>query len=141
MCLYDVCFYKILFCISIIIVVVFVFVFVFVVVVVVVVVNVVVVVVVVVLINLGILRHFIFLFTRIHFTLPSPPINLKSIHFYFQTGVKYGSFNILTDDAIRQGLKTFSNWPTYPQLYANGPILRNEVLYLKNLFLPVVFQL
>ncbi|KAI8915887.1 thioredoxin-like protein, partial [Gorgonomyces haynaldii] len=32
----------------------------------------------------------------------------------------YGSFNILADDDIRQGLKTFSNWPTFPQVYING---------------------
>ena len=24
---------------------------------------------------------------------------------------------------VRQGLKTFSNWPTYPQLYADGSLL------------------
>ena len=34
--------------------------------------------------------------------------------------VEYASFDILTDEEIRQGLKTFSDWPTYPQVYANG---------------------
>jgi glutaredoxin-related protein len=24
---------------------------------------------------------------------------------------------------VRQGLKTYSNWPTYPQLYADGKLL------------------
>ena len=28
--------------------------------------------------------------------------------------------NVLSDDNIRQGIKTFSNWPTIPQLYING---------------------
>lgn len=28
--------------------------------------------------------------------------------------------NVLADDAIRQGVKEFSNWPTVPQLYVNG---------------------
>jgi Grx4 family monothiol glutaredoxin len=37
--------------------------------------------------------------------------------------VAFGSFNILSDDAVRQGLKAFSNWPTYPQLYANGELV------------------
>jgi len=32
----------------------------------------------------------------------------------------FSSFDILTDPAVRQGLKEFSNWPTYPQLYING---------------------
>ncbi len=30
--------------------------------------------------------------------------------------VKFGTFDILSDDQVRQGLKTFSNWPTYPQV-------------------------
>jgi len=34
--------------------------------------------------------------------------------------IRYGFFNILADDEVRQGLKTFSQWPTYPQLYCLG---------------------
>ncbi len=36
---------------------------------------------------------------------------------------KYETFDILSDDAVRQGLKKFSNWPTYPQLYVNGDLV------------------
>jgi monothiol glutaredoxin len=32
----------------------------------------------------------------------------------------YASFNVLQDDALRQGIKEFSNWPTVPQLYVDG---------------------
>ena len=32
-------------------------------------------------------------------------------------GVKFSSVNVLDSDEIRQGIKTFSNWPTIPQLY------------------------
>ena len=39
------------------------------------------------------------------------------------TGLDYSTFDILTDEDVRQGLKTFSNWPTYPQLYAGGELL------------------
>lgn len=28
--------------------------------------------------------------------------------------------NVLADEAIRQGIKEFSNWPTIPQLYVKG---------------------
>lgn len=28
--------------------------------------------------------------------------------------------NVLEDDAVRQGIKEFSNWPTIPQLYVKG---------------------
>ena len=33
---------------------------------------------------------------------------------------EYASFNVLQDDALRQGIKEFSNWPTVPQLYVDG---------------------
>jgi len=28
--------------------------------------------------------------------------------------------NVLEDDAVRQGIKQYANWPTIPQLYVNG---------------------
>ena len=28
--------------------------------------------------------------------------------------------NVLEDDGIRQGIKSYANWPTIPQLYVNG---------------------
>ena len=37
--------------------------------------------------------------------------------------VSYNTFNILSDMDIREGLKQFSNWPTYPQLYVKGQLL------------------
>ncbi|MBU3030281.1 Grx4 family monothiol glutaredoxin [Paracoccus marinaquae] len=35
-------------------------------------------------------------------------------------GVDYRDVNVLADDAIRQGIKEFSDWPTIPQLYVKG---------------------
>ncbi len=37
--------------------------------------------------------------------------------------ISYSTFDILSDEEVRQGLKTYSNWPTYPQLYVNGELL------------------
>ena len=31
--------------------------------------------------------------------------------------------NILTDPELRQGLKEYSNWPTFPQLYVDGKLV------------------
>lgn len=36
--------------------------------------------------------------------------------------VHFGFFDILKDNAVRQGLKELSDWPTYPQLYMNGEL-------------------
>ena len=38
-------------------------------------------------------------------------------------GVAFSSFDILTDEEVRAGLKTFSDWPTYPQLYVKGKLV------------------
>ena len=35
-------------------------------------------------------------------------------------GITYQDINVLEDDAIRQGIKDFSDWPTIPQLYVKG---------------------
>lgn len=35
-------------------------------------------------------------------------------------GVDYGAANVLESDELRQGVKTFSDWPTIPQLYVKG---------------------
>jgi len=35
-------------------------------------------------------------------------------------GVEFADVNVLADEAIRQGIKEFSDWPTVPQLYVKG---------------------
>jgi monothiol glutaredoxin len=35
-------------------------------------------------------------------------------------GVPYKGLNVLESDGLRQGIKSFSNWPTIPQLYVKG---------------------
>jgi len=37
--------------------------------------------------------------------------------------IDFDAFNILEDEEVRQGLKAYSDWPTYPQLYVNGELL------------------
>ncbi|RFU28675.1 hypothetical protein B7463_g7653, partial [Scytalidium lignicola] len=32
---------------------------------------------------------------------------------------KFSAFNVLEDDALRQGIKEYSEWPTIPQLYVD----------------------
>ena len=35
----------------------------------------------------------------------------------------FGNFDILGDQEVRQGLKEFSKWPTFPQLYVDGELI------------------
>lgn len=45
------------------------------------------------------------------------------VELFKQHSIQYSSFDILSDEEVRQGLKTFSNWPTYPQVYVNGELV------------------
>ena len=36
---------------------------------------------------------------------------------------KYTAVDVLQDQAIREGIKQYANWPTIPQLYVNGEFL------------------
>ncbi|KAK7110308.1 glutaredoxin-3-like [Littorina saxatilis] len=47
----------------------------------------------------------------------------QTVQLLNERNVKYSTFDILSDEVVRQGLKTYSNWPTYPQLYVNGELL------------------
>jgi len=38
-------------------------------------------------------------------------------------GVAFKDVNVLEDMSIREGIKTFSNWPTIPQLYVKGEFI------------------
>ena len=38
-------------------------------------------------------------------------------------GKPFAFVNIFEDQEIREGLKTFSNWPAFPQLYVNGELV------------------
>jgi monothiol glutaredoxin len=35
-------------------------------------------------------------------------------------GVAYKGLNVLENDELRQGIKSYSDWPTIPQLYVKG---------------------
>ena len=40
-----------------------------------------------------------------------------------EVGRPFAYINIFEDPEIREGLKIFSNWPTFPQLYVNGELV------------------
>jgi len=37
--------------------------------------------------------------------------------------VSFAAINVLLDPAVREGIKTFSDWPTIPQLYVKGEFI------------------
>ncbi len=38
-------------------------------------------------------------------------------------GVDFAGVNVLQSDALRQGIKSYSDWPTIPQLYVRGEFI------------------
>lgn len=68
-------------------------------------------------------RHRIMLFMK---GIPSAPrcgFSRQIVEILDSFGVSYDAFNILEDEEVRQGLKEFSDWPTYPQLYVEGDLV------------------
>jgi len=54
---------------------------------------------------------------------PKCGFSRKTVALLQEQDIKFSSFDILADDAVRQGLKKFSDWPTYPQLYIAGELI------------------
>lgn len=54
---------------------------------------------------------------------PQCGFSRQAIEILSSDQVPFGTFDILGDDDVRQGLKTYSDWPTYPQLYVNGELI------------------
>ncbi|KAG0627662.1 hypothetical protein M758_2G218900 [Ceratodon purpureus] len=68
-------------------------------------------------------EHPIMLFMKGNPNEPRCGFSRKVVQALKEEGLEYGSFDILSDEAVRQGLKEYSNWPTYPQLYVKGEFI------------------
>jgi glutaredoxin-related protein len=40
-----------------------------------------------------------------------------------ESRIQYDSFNVLQDEAVRQSIKEYADWPTFPQLWVNGELV------------------
>ena len=54
---------------------------------------------------------------------PQCGFSSRAIAILDRLGVDYESVDVLQDQNIRQGVKTFSDWPTVPQLYVKGEFI------------------
>jgi monothiol glutaredoxin len=69
------------------------------------------------------------LFMKGNAEMPMCGFSANSVAILKNLGVSFKTFNILNDADIRQGLKEYSNWPTYPQLYIKGQLIGgNDVI-------------
>lgn len=51
---------------------------------------------------------------------PQCGFSSRAIAILEHLGVAYETVDVLQDQAVRQGIKAFSDWPTIPQLYVKG---------------------
>ena len=54
----------------------------------------------------------------------------KVVEILSELDAEFTTFDILQDEEVRQSLKEFSNWPTYPQLYHKGELVGGcDIIY------------
>jgi monothiol glutaredoxin len=51
---------------------------------------------------------------------PQCGFSSKAVAILEHCGVGFDSIDVLQDMEVRQGIKTYSDWPTIPQLYVKG---------------------
>jgi monothiol glutaredoxin len=54
---------------------------------------------------------------------PQCGFSARAVQLLQASGAKFASFDVLADPGLRQGLKEYSNWPTFPQLYIDGELV------------------
>ena len=54
---------------------------------------------------------------------PQCGFSAKTVSVLRAAGAKFAYINIFEDPEIREGLKAYSNWPTFPQLYVGGELI------------------
>ena len=55
----------------------------------------------------------------------------RAVQMLQNLGVDFQDVNVLEDDAIREGVKEYSDWPTIPQLYVDGEFLGGSDIMLE----------
>ena len=65
----------------------------------------------------------VFLFMKGNPEMPQCGFSANVIGMLNAMNSTFKTFDILSDMDIRQGVKEYSNWPTFPQLYVNGQLI------------------
>lgn len=65
-------------------------------------------------------KNRVFLFMKGTPDFPQCGFSMRAASILNALDVPYGSFDVLSDMEVRQGIKEFSQWPTIPQLYVDN---------------------
>lgn len=75
--------------------------------------------------------HSTFLFMKGTPSFPQCGFSARAVAILNEVGSEFGSFNILEDEEVRQGIKEYGNWPTIPQLYHNKELIGGSDILLE----------
>jgi monothiol glutaredoxin len=64
--------------------------------------------------------HRVVLFMKGNKSFPQCGFSASVVEILKQHGTEFHAVNVLSDPAVRDGIKEYSSWPTIPQLYVNG---------------------
>jgi monothiol glutaredoxin len=68
-------------------------------------------------------EHPVLLFMKGSPQSPKCGFSASVVHILNDIGCEFASADILENEDVRSGLKVFSNWPTFPQLYIGGEFI------------------
>lgn len=68
-------------------------------------------------------KNKVFLFMKGTPEFPQCGFSMRAVSILQALDVPFGTFDVLSDMEVRQGIKDYANWPTIPQLYINGEFL------------------
>jgi monothiol glutaredoxin len=51
---------------------------------------------------------------------PQCGFSAATVQVFEELGAAYSTVDVLADQEVREAIKTYSNWPTIPQVYING---------------------
>ncbi len=67
--------------------------------------------------------HEVVLFMKGNANFPQCGFSGRAVQILKALEAEFVTVDVLANDAVREGIKTFSNWPTIPQLYVKGEFL------------------
>lgn len=65
----------------------------------------------------------IMLFMKGNPSFPQCGFSARAVAILREVGAQFGSFDVLEDQEIREGIKEFGQWPTIPQLYVDQQLV------------------
>lgn len=74
-------------------------------------------------INQTVGEHEVVLFMKGNANFPQCGFSGRAVQILQSLETEFVTVDVLSNEAVRQGIKSYSNWPTIPQLYVKGEFL------------------